>query len=492
MVGFAVIAPTFNLADQKAQTFRTMSLILMASRLTMAAQYSSIMWHVRKFKNTNLPLGLMVGLNMVTAIIYLGVAFAFQDGNSSLFSVWYIFTGVEMVFTVGFSMRWKVLSFYGTHLVNRMSLLTYIFMGEGIITVLSAVTKIVLNANSWSSATIGNVTAGISTLYIIYMIYFDWRRQLNISLVKQLSWSLLHFPFHLALKLFVLGFTQFVIWWKVFETRYNVQDQFAASLAAGEEPNFNVTTSWLINALNTTVNNVFSTYVPKYYDTYLSIDDALNDLSYIPDSFWLVTDDYMPADFNQTALNETIDTLDLGIYDLWNAVENSLFATFNINGFSSVSGFKGEVTYEVNEKAAEVNWGKFRLVFVYAYVAAGITLILMNTLFIVSRTRGWTPFNYLRKAVNYAVGLGLCLVSLVSLNDEHAAAFEGTPWPLPTLCLTFFAVLILNHLPQPPPIFFRKRGTEEAPEVGWDVVKEMGFRGKTSDEALVVTERKVM
>ncbi|KAK3682838.1 hypothetical protein B0T22DRAFT_445007 [Podospora appendiculata] len=151
MVGFVVIVPTFSVSDQKGQTFKTMSLILMASRLAMAAQYATILWQVRKFKNTKLPLGLMVGMNTVAAVVYMGAGFGFTDGHIALF------------FCV-------VLSFSGTHLVNRMSLLTYIFIGEGIITVLSAVTKIVLNQNSWTPPTTGNVTAGIATLYVLVTI----------------------------------------------------------------------------------------------------------------------------------------------------------------------------------------------------------------------------------------------------------------------------------------------------------------------------------
>jgi len=123
----------------------------MASRLTLAAEYGSILWYVRKYKSSILPMALMVGLNLIAAIIYLGVAFGFRDGDSKLYVIWFVMAGIETIISVAFSLKWKVLSFYGTHLVSRMSLLTYIFMGEGIVTVLSAVSKIVLNANSWST-----------------------------------------------------------------------------------------------------------------------------------------------------------------------------------------------------------------------------------------------------------------------------------------------------------------------------------------------------
>ena len=84
-------------------------------------------------------------------------------------------------------------------------------------------------------------------------------------------------------------------------------------------------------------------------------------------------------------------------------------------------------------------------------------LILLNVLYAISRTESWRPWNITRFAVTTALGLGLCLTTLVSTNVDAATAFEISPWLLPTLCLTYFTVLVLNHLPHPPPLFFRKK-----------------------------------
>ena len=99
----------------------------------------------------------------------------------------------------------------------------------------------------------------------------------------------------------------------------------------------------------------------------------------------------------------------------------------------------------------------------------------MNILFIISRTRNWTPYNYVRKGINFTVGIGLCLMSLMTLNEEMAANFGTTPWPLPTLLLAFFFILILNHLPHPPPLLFAKKRQRRNAEA-WEGVREMGFR----------------
>ncbi len=90
LVGFVTTSPNFDTSNQDAVIFQTFSIILMASRLCIALQYGVIMWHTRKYKTTFLSLGIMVGLNIIAAIIYLGVSFRFHaSGSSRVFSVWY-------------------------------------------------------------------------------------------------------------------------------------------------------------------------------------------------------------------------------------------------------------------------------------------------------------------------------------------------------------------------------------------------------------------
>lgn len=128
--------------------------------------------------------------------------------------------------------------------------------------------------------------------------------------------------------------------------------------------------------------------------------------------------------------------------------------------------------------------------FTYAFVCAGLALIMMNVLFIFSRTRKWSIFNYFRVGTNFLVGLTLCLVALVSLNKEEAWRFTDTPWVLPTICLAFFFVLVLNHLPKKTPLFFRGRPKEGTAPVelengrtqSWEVVGHLGDRRRKDHE----------
>jgi hypothetical protein len=114
--------------------------------------------------------------------------------------------------------------------------------------------------------------------------------------------------------------------------------------------------------------------------------------------------------------------------------------------------------------------------------------MLMNLLLIASRTKRWTPWNYTRAAFNFLFGIGLCLVSLIQLNAERAWDFQNSPWVLPTLLIAFFTVLVVNHLPRPPPIFFRKRDAAgPEPAVGghtssWDAVGHLGYRSRRAHD----------
>ncbi|KAK4457588.1 hypothetical protein QBC42DRAFT_301019 [Cladorrhinum samala] len=473
-VGFAVVVPQFDLHDQKAQAFRTFSIILMVSRMALAIQYASVLVHVRKWKSPRVPLGVMVLLHVVTGFIYLGVAFGFTDGNGKLYLSWYVITAVETSLNIAFSLTWQTLSFDGTHLAHRMSLLTYFLMGEGVLTVLSSVARVVVNGNAWTSPTIGNVAAGVATIYIVYQIYYDWRPLRRLKPGRKLVWSFLHFPFHLAMKLFILGFTQFIIWWKILETNSMVFYKFMDSLKSMDDPTFNATTEYYVDQLRTTVLDVFAVYKPKYQDSIDSIDLALQEISSmnISEEWWRAA-----ATMDEDSEDPTLKEVVAATLNLLKALINSLLATFNVNGLSSVpEGFNGTHA-ELNQIAWDANLGRFHLVLTYTFVTAGISLILMNVFFIVSRPRGWTPFNCIRKVITSLIGVGLCLVALVGLDPEKSQKFNNTPWPLPTLCLALFFVLVLNHLPHPPPLFFEKIELSGPNRTkSWDVIQTLGFR----------------
>ena len=208
-----------------------------------------------------------------------------------------------------------------------------------------------------ASPTIGNVAAGIAIIYVLFMIYIDWSRELRRTNVRQLLWTVAHFPFHLAFKLFLTGSSQFVILWKIFELIGGVQQAFSQSLSAADDPAFNVTAQWFVDSLNKTVTDIFSVFPPIYTNTEIVTDQSLRDMLSIPDEFW--------QRLNVNAVPDDDATL-LGIrnslVDLIRAIENSLFTTFKIDGFAGlVNKFDGE-SWELEEKVNNLNWDKFNVV----------------------------------------------------------------------------------------------------------------------------------
>jgi len=318
-------------------------------------------------------------MHFVAAMIYLGITFRFQDYNSQVYITWYIIGPLETIVHIGLSLRCDVLgldalSFKRTHLIKRMGLLTLIIIGEGIIVVAKNVTTIVKNPNSWSKfsseqlrewllrlqaltivsdpATVGVVISAVTTIYVVYQVYFDWKRHQHLPAVRQSIWFFLHFPFHLSLTLFVEGSSQFIIWWKILEVQYGFFDMLNSALSPADQPNFSVTTAWFVNTINETVNDIFNHgFSPKYYDTVLDVDDALHKLNNITNDFW--SGPRPGSDENSKIFNESIA-------ELISAVQNSLFAAFNIDAIPETK-FTGDYA-EFEVEANNDNWNRFTLV----------------------------------------------------------------------------------------------------------------------------------
>lgn len=122
----------------------------MFSRACLAVEYGSILWHVRKYKKTGLPLGLQIVVNASAALVYLGITFRFQNGHSRVYMTWYFIAGAEAIITILISNIWPVLSFTKTHLMKRMGLLTIMILGDGMTDIAQDVAKIVKTPEAWS------------------------------------------------------------------------------------------------------------------------------------------------------------------------------------------------------------------------------------------------------------------------------------------------------------------------------------------------------
>jgi hypothetical protein len=194
--------------------------------------------------------------------------------------------------------------------------------------------------------------AAVGTIYCLYQIYFDWNRHLRMAPVRQLIWAFMHLPFHLALTLFVEGSSSFILWWKIIEVLGNFSDVVTKAFdPAASNDSFNVTTAWFVNTLNQTVQNMFDQgYAPKYADTIDDVNESLAQLSTLPNSFWA---EDLGNDEDSKKFNESFG-------ELYNAVTNSLFASFNIDSIENAKAANTGAEFEAD--VADENSQRFWLV----------------------------------------------------------------------------------------------------------------------------------
>ncbi|KAH8681008.1 hypothetical protein BX600DRAFT_445505 [Xylariales sp. PMI_506] len=449
MLGFSVVVTYFDPENQDKTVFQTLSIILMVSRLVLVVQYGTIIWHIRHFTKGRRAVAAAAGVHFIAAMIFLGITFRFRDNkNSRVYVVWYIVAACEAILQLVLAYFFKVLTFSRTHLTERMTVLTVIILGEGVTNIAQNVAVIVKNSAAWTSATIGVLTSAIATFYFFFMIYFDWMsNHHHLSGWRQLTWAFLHFPFHVALLLFTEGGAQFIIWWKGHETEVFTANQFYNVITVLGQEDQPVTTQLVLDSLNNTMSSIFEVYPITYIQTAETIDNIMTNISNFPDEAW----------YKENSTYETQFIYD--ITELLYTVINSVFVDFEVDPFEDMDFTSGSLDDLQNQALEEINV-RYHTVFQYTYVTAGLVLMLLVTLYALSKRHGWTPFVILRTVFFFLLGLGLALVELINRNVEYSLNYLGTPWLMPTICIVFFVVLVLWHLPHPPPLFSpgQKRG----------------------------------
>lgn len=129
-----------------------------------------------------------------------------------LYMVWYAVIVVEAVIVITISCFWRMLGFEKTHLMERMSLLTIIVIGEGAIGVTKTVGRImgksgldpegcflimciiVILVSSTQPLVLG-ILAYHFTCRFFWALYFDDFPHGHYGTIRQQVWSLLHFSF---------------------------------------------------------------------------------------------------------------------------------------------------------------------------------------------------------------------------------------------------------------------------------------------------------
>ncbi|KAI1206517.1 uncharacterized protein F4807DRAFT_233708 [Annulohypoxylon truncatum] len=472
MIGFAEIGTSFDPDDQIVSIFRTMSLFLAVSRFVLFLQYGMVAFQIRKYADGKWPMISTAVLHFCASMVYLGVSFRYDLGKSSrVFLVWYIGGVLEMLLHLMLSQTAHSLTFLGTHLGERLNLLTLVILGEGCIILAKSITLLVKDTFAkdssytiWSPTLIGLVTAGTALIYIIFQIYFDWMHdEHSMSKRHQVWWTSLHLPFHIALVLLLEGASQFVVWARIVESANSI----IAKVIATEEKTLtgNPTSEEVAEKLSDLVLPFLTKYQPlDVLETMQSVNETLKEIADMPDSFW--SSDPSPDD----------SMLERYLNDLAELTNTMINAIYNAFGFNPPEEQEELPKTEYWQTAAAVASAKrFILVYIYAFACAGIVLLFLTIMHVISKRKGWSPFNIFRTAICISISIVLALLTIIAANQEAVlenarnTAFVGSNWMLPTITISYFIVLVMTHLPHPSGFcmgHFRKRTYDDVEEKG--------------------------
>ena len=222
----------------------------------------------------------------------------------------------------------------------------------------------------------------------------------------------MHYPFHIALVLFMEGTSRFITWRNALE----MVDY--------------VTSEWTLA-----------------YDTY-NYDPSL-----LADSYYNISTKLFPAleadvsKYNITPwldlLRESTDPDDVYYYadEIWTIFVNATFKFFKISA-SKKAEKTAEISGDKDAYGALINALQvYDLVFVYFFLAAGLTLIIMAILMVLSKKR-MVLGDWLGVALRAVMGIGIALIAVVSANTDRQTVFLYSPWMVPCVMLGLLVVVL--------------------------------------------------
>ncbi|KXT12291.1 hypothetical protein AC579_5651 [Pseudocercospora musae] len=451
MMGFAATGPMFKLGYRFDDTGRSVdqylwsfTLILMASRVVLAIQYLQTGLLIREHKRTKTPMLLLVVLYLAAAAIYGSLAATFTSREFQMdddtdfeeqlelkshdkgWIAWYVVGLLECVAATAVSCKWRNIGYKGTHLIQRMSLLTLIILGEGVITLAKICQTIArIDSLTWST---------VNLIDLIYEHHF--------GTIRQQVWAGVHLILHLCLVLAVQGLGSCVLW-SAAVVEVGKLDSLAYAVLHAVETNssalFDQAATNLIvassNLLKDEANNAKnSAMVFGAVNDRFAVDEAIQflflqnlngswyqalDLLWYTNFLTLMT----MTGFNKIDMDEEVNELSLDI---------------DIPSWSSG-------THENSAKYAEVGY-MFRLTYIYFFIALGLAVLICTLLAFLSQ-REKQLYHKLQIACSVMVGLTICLLAILGvLENEVFFDFVLGPWLIPSATLLLFFVVVLNNV----------------------------------------------
>lgn len=212
----------------------------------------------------------------------------------------------------------------------------------------------------------------------------------------------------------------------------------------------------------------------------IEIDYSSNDTSVLAANFSAFSQTLLKtveADTGKFNVTQYINNLE--VEPTWDT-EAAIVAVDNILGTlisATLKYFKIQASKKdllKTQKDSSVNLDRFTelyntfkvydLVFVYFFVAAGLTLVMMAVLIAIAK-KGKCAGDYAAILLRLVVGCGLAMISIVKVNTAAQQAFLYSAWMLPSVLLGLFVVVVLDGifgwvLPAPRPVVSRTNSHE--------------------------------
>ncbi|KIW10101.1 hypothetical protein PV08_11061 [Exophiala spinifera] len=429
MTGIAACGANYNTGDvsEHLRTFRSLSIILMCSRLALAIQYIVVLLYVRKYPRTRVPLLSTIATLFLSAMAFLGTFFAFNlndestepdrstshSGGPPVYISHYIIVCVEAIGVITISCIWRSISFKKTHLVERIGLLTLIIMGEGIIGITRSISKVLQNSVNTSGSVFGITISAVLLLYFVWILYFDQIDHDRFGTIRQQVWAILHFPLHTALILVSEGNATLILWKVIM--RYLLEAVRVESVATHDMANS--TNDEVVEYLQEKLETF--THHFKHETLYrLGVENFVNDSL---------------SDIRQISANDSSGR-DEYIGEIRDSMFDLVFAAFGI---------------EVDEGDAtwEPQLGIFWTVLYYYYIAAGVFAVLLAVLYWFGKTKK-SREEWVSIVLRLVVGIGLCTTTAALLLSDtpSTSGFILSAWTVTVIMLAYFVIIILDNL----------------------------------------------
>ncbi|KAH8730458.1 bacterial low temperature requirement A protein-domain-containing protein [Phaeosphaeriaceae sp. PMI808] len=426
-VGLALVGSQFNPASPKGDNlnFRILCYTLVTCRGLLAIQYMVVLfftWKAR-YAKLYLPIGLMVLIYAIAMGAFAAMTPAFKGENKDhrlVYLVWYAVALLESIAVIVISCSWRMLSFKKTHLMERMSLLTIIVIGEGAIGVTKTVSKI-MGKHGLDVEGCFLIMCIIIILVFIWALYFDNFPHGHYGTIRQQIWSLLHFPFQLAIVGVVEGSQQLAL------ARYTIKN--AAKVAE------DIVKYCAVQNLD---GVKLRTSLQKVLD-YFELDSKLETLAWNE-----MAEDYIYKIGNMSGICAPAKASGYETGE-W-PEEFSMLNSAISNGAYVGLGMKIPISKLEKHEPLEIALKGWKLVYMYYWSCfCALIACLIIFLFLIRRHKA-DLFDFTSIISRFLVlGIGAALLGLIADDDRLFNALS-TPMLLPICVILLFLVMVSDKL----------------------------------------------